>query len=309
MDWDIFISHASEDKESFVRPLALELKKRGLRVWYDEFSLSVGDSLREAIDKGLTNSRFGAVVLSTNFLQKVWPRKELAGLISKEGAGEKVVLPIWLGLQFEEVQQFSPILADKFALNSAVGIREVASKLLEIVRPELCRLQDEKVRDLVQRWQRLDKNEESLFLMEVISRLKRVVWFNNEYDERVQMLLEHGNGSDDDERPLRGLRESLYTKYNIPDQIWAIHGDGHINNSWVVSVERLIRKWTRGKATEEECWWLYDALDEDYDFDVYFILFGFPRFAISEGCRTIDENFVRLGTRNLQRASPIIGKP
>jgi hypothetical protein len=45
-EWDVFVSHASEDKEGFVRPLAEALKDRGLRVWFDEFTLRVGDSLR-----------------------------------------------------------------------------------------------------------------------------------------------------------------------------------------------------------------------------------------------------------------------
>ena len=46
----LFISHASEEKADFVRPLAHALKKQGLRVWYDEFSLKPGDSLRRSID-------------------------------------------------------------------------------------------------------------------------------------------------------------------------------------------------------------------------------------------------------------------
>ena len=70
MEWDVFISHASEDKEGFVRPLAKSLRQRGLRVWYDEFTLKVGDSLRRSIDRGLARSRYGVVVISPNFLRK-----------------------------------------------------------------------------------------------------------------------------------------------------------------------------------------------------------------------------------------------
>ena len=33
--------------------LAHALKSRGLQVWYDEFSLKLGDSLRRSIDRGL----------------------------------------------------------------------------------------------------------------------------------------------------------------------------------------------------------------------------------------------------------------
>lgn len=72
--YDVFISHATEDKEEIVRPLATALVVRGLRVWYDEFELRIGDSLRRKIDAGLANSRFGVVVLSPNFFAKNWPQ-------------------------------------------------------------------------------------------------------------------------------------------------------------------------------------------------------------------------------------------
>ena len=49
MNWDVFVSHASEDKE-FARALAEGLSKKGLSVWFDDFELKVGDSLRRSID-------------------------------------------------------------------------------------------------------------------------------------------------------------------------------------------------------------------------------------------------------------------
>jgi hypothetical protein len=51
-EWEVFISHASEDKDAVVRPFAEALEARGLKVWYDEFTLRVGDSLRQSIDRG-----------------------------------------------------------------------------------------------------------------------------------------------------------------------------------------------------------------------------------------------------------------
>jgi len=69
-EWDAFISHASEDKETFARALADALCARGFRIWYDEFTLTVGDSLRRSIDRGLAHSRFGVVILSPNFFAK-----------------------------------------------------------------------------------------------------------------------------------------------------------------------------------------------------------------------------------------------
>ncbi|MEX1028877.1 MAG: toll/interleukin-1 receptor domain-containing protein, partial [Paenibacillaceae bacterium] len=70
----MFISHASEDKKGFVRPLAKKLKEAHVEVWYDEFSLMPGDSLRRSIDKGLTQSRFGIVVLSDAFFKTTTAR-------------------------------------------------------------------------------------------------------------------------------------------------------------------------------------------------------------------------------------------
>ena len=105
MQWDVFISHATEDKESFVRPLAIELEKSGLRVWYDEFSLKLGDSLNESINKGLIESQFGIVVLSRSFFEKQWPKRELDGLVAREITEGKVILPLWHGVNHSEVCQ------------------------------------------------------------------------------------------------------------------------------------------------------------------------------------------------------------
>lgn len=82
--YDVFISHASEDKDDFVRELAEKSKVAGLKVFYDEMTLTWGDSLRAKIDYGLANSRFGVVVLSEAFFQKEWPQRELDGLFSME---------------------------------------------------------------------------------------------------------------------------------------------------------------------------------------------------------------------------------
>lgn len=71
--YDVFVSHATEDKDELVRPLAHGLQRRGLVVWYDEFELRLGDSLRRKIDLGLAASRFGVVVLSPAFFAKNWP--------------------------------------------------------------------------------------------------------------------------------------------------------------------------------------------------------------------------------------------
>jgi hypothetical protein len=69
-EYDFFISHASEDKENFVRPLANELIQLGFKIWYDELTLKLGDSLFVEISNGIKKSNFGIVVISRNFLKK-----------------------------------------------------------------------------------------------------------------------------------------------------------------------------------------------------------------------------------------------
>lgn len=131
--WDVFISHASEDKADFVRPLAETLRSSGISVWYDEFSLKMGDSLRASIDYGLANSRYGVIVASKPFFAKHWPVQELNGLWSRESAGKSVILPIWHNITAEEVREVSPMLADKFAVASTAGIDVVVQKIIDVL--------------------------------------------------------------------------------------------------------------------------------------------------------------------------------
>lgn len=133
---DAFICHASEDKDGFVRPLAERLRAEHIEVWYDEFSLRVGDSLRRSIDRGLAQSRFGIVVFSPRFFEKEWSQWELDGLVSRQMAGaDNVILPIWLDVGRDEMLAFSPPLADKLAIPGDAGMDEVVRRLGESIRP------------------------------------------------------------------------------------------------------------------------------------------------------------------------------
>ncbi|WP_186185180.1 toll/interleukin-1 receptor domain-containing protein [Burkholderia gladioli] len=134
--WGVFISHASEDKSGFVQPLAELLTTFGLKVWYDELTLTLGDSLRRSIDKGLVQSRFGVVVISPDFIRKEWPQRELDALTAREIPGGKVILPIWHGVTKEDVLAFSPPLADRLAASSSAGLEKVAKQILRAVQAE-----------------------------------------------------------------------------------------------------------------------------------------------------------------------------
>lgn len=137
MLYDLFICHASEDKEDFVRPLANALKDEHIEVWYDEFSLKLGDSIRRSIDKGLSQSRFGVVVISDSFLKKEWPQYELDGLVEKEINGkEKVILPIWHNIKYKDIFKYSPSLAGKKAAESKNGLENVVKEIINVVHPQ-----------------------------------------------------------------------------------------------------------------------------------------------------------------------------
>ncbi len=133
---DVFISHAHEDKE-VARPLAEALRQRGLTVWYDEYVLRLGDSLREVIERGLASARFGVVILSPSFFAKEWPQRELNALLARETTKRsKVLLPVWHNLTLEEVTARSPILADRLAVSSAKGILFIVEQIVQVLEAE-----------------------------------------------------------------------------------------------------------------------------------------------------------------------------
>lgn len=133
--WDVFISHASEDKGAIAQPLAAELRDRGLKIWLDETELRIGDSLRRKIDYGLTHSTFGVVILSKSFFAKGWPQYELDGIIGMSVNGDQRMLPIWHEISRDEIANHSPSLVDKIARNTALNTAaEIATEIAEVVQ-------------------------------------------------------------------------------------------------------------------------------------------------------------------------------
>ena len=135
--WDAFISHASEDKESFVRPLARRLREFGVKIWYDEFELKIGDSLSESIDRGLKESNYGIIVFSPKFFEKNWADYELKSLISKQLYGGRVILPIWYGINRDEIQKYSLYLSDIKALATEKIDDPLIDDILRVIRPDI----------------------------------------------------------------------------------------------------------------------------------------------------------------------------
>jgi hypothetical protein len=135
--FDVFISHASEDTEGFVRDLAATLTRLGLKVWFDETTLTLGDSLGAKIDQGLACSDYGVVVLSHSFfnISKSWTKAELGALLAREMQGRKVILPVRHGLTQADVAKYSPLLADKLSTLTDKGVEAVAAEIFKVVHP------------------------------------------------------------------------------------------------------------------------------------------------------------------------------
>jgi hypothetical protein len=132
--WDVFLSHASEDKVEVAVPLAQALQDRGVSVWLDKAELRIGDSLRRRIDRGMRSSRFAAVVLSEPYFAKGWPQYELDGIVTLTVGGQQSLLPIWHGVDRNAVINFSPSLGDKFARSTAdTDIDTIAAEIADMV--------------------------------------------------------------------------------------------------------------------------------------------------------------------------------
>jgi hypothetical protein len=129
----LFLSHAFEDKDDFVRPLAVALQKSGFGVWFDEYELVPGHSLLEKIDEGLRSCDYGIVVLSQDFFRKKWPRRELDGLFSRETTERNLIIPIWKGVSVDDVHNFSPILAGRLGVSADRGMEVVVNQIKRAV--------------------------------------------------------------------------------------------------------------------------------------------------------------------------------
>ncbi len=120
-EFDVFVSHAWENKKDFLDEFVDALRTLGIKVWYDTSQIKWGDSMRKHIDDGLKKSRFGVAILSPNYLAegKYWTKAELDGLFQLESVNGKTLLPIWHNLTKKEVMAYSPIIASKLAMSTA----------------------------------------------------------------------------------------------------------------------------------------------------------------------------------------------
>lgn len=133
--YDVFISHANEDKDEIVRPLVKKLKELSIKVWYDEECISIGDSIIDAITEGLERSLIGIVILSKDFFKKNWTFMELGGISIKKSVKEQKLIPIIYNIDLSEIAIKLPFLADIKAIQckDSSMIDHVALKICLII--------------------------------------------------------------------------------------------------------------------------------------------------------------------------------
>lgn len=298
MSWDIFISHASEDKETFVRPLATFLTKNKIKIWYDEFTIRLGESLREKIDEGIIKSNYGLIVISPNFIRKEWTKKELNGFFSKEII-EKTnsILPIWLNVDSKDVFNYSPILFDKFAFkNDSNNIENIGEKIIDFIKDNTFSISIAK--ENIEHFYNLSKFDIDNKFNEISFRLTKLLNYFNEINAiKIPKKFNNDEYSEIEYKKFYApIIEKIENKYDFPNGLW-IHEEFDLEESKRVKMH--LRKWLDGKMNFEECNEYYFDLDFLANIDISYIFFDIPNFSHINSIINIKEHFYKIGTRNI----------
>ena len=152
--YDVFVSHASEDKENFVKPLVMALKDNGINAWYDKHEIGWGDSFSSSINRGLVKSRYAIVVLSPYSMHKYWTNTELDTILSMESVNAQKLLPIFHNISYEEIIAQKPIISGRLGINSNEGIEYI----VEQMKKQLENIDKEHTNPNVVNYNNLDNN-------------------------------------------------------------------------------------------------------------------------------------------------------
>lgn len=307
----IFVSHASDDKELFVRPLAHALKSHGLRVWYDEFSLQPGDSLRRSIDRGLSECTAGLVVISPSFFAKEWPQRELDALFTSEVSGRSRLIPIWYQINFEMVAAASPLLADRFAIRGDLGVKEIASKIAELF-PVPAKISGDELAGIIESYQYPNEYAGEAQLLGCQYRFLKLNALKEDYQEIVDAAFSKLEDEKLDlswslEENLKLGLDELRKKYRIPNDVY-ITTDEPVNDNRYSWFMQSFAPWISGTMSTKESAEFVLSLDFD-ELDEYYILLNVPNYSISTQQRPLLEKaLVELGSGyqdSYEKLSPI----
>jgi hypothetical protein len=130
----VFLSYAGEDAD-FAREVAGALKARHIPTWYAETELKVGESLLKSINRGLTESEKGLLLISKPYLSKGWPSYEMETLLRQRIETGKKLLPLWHGVTKEDIEKVNVGLAGIYALDTGLGLDVLVQRLSEVLIP------------------------------------------------------------------------------------------------------------------------------------------------------------------------------
>ena len=118
--YDVFISHANVDKQSYVDELKKSLDKLNIKIFYDKDTLEWGDNWKDKILEGVDKAEFAIIVISENFFGREWTEKELGEFLNRQNKnGQKIILPIIHNISVKQLKQRYPVIADIQALDSS----------------------------------------------------------------------------------------------------------------------------------------------------------------------------------------------
>jgi len=288
----IFISHAFEDQETFVTPLAHALKRRGLQVWYSKFSLRLGDSIRRSIDRGLAECSAGVVVLSPFFFAKEWPQRELDALYTAEVVVRSRILPIWHEVDLAYVARVSPLLADRYAAQSSKGVDQVAAEIADQF-PASALLTGKELTSVLERFSGGGPFAEEARAAGCAYRFLLMNAFKEEYceiadnvfDKLAEDALEDFPAELD--RWLGQERERLRQEHGIPENVY-LTSDEPVGEQQSESYLEAINSWAAGALSLQDSAELVADLDR-VELDEYYILLGLPNFSFSSEQRDLLE--------------------
>lgn len=293
--YDLFISHASEDKKEFVKPLVEKLILNGYKVWYDEFTLKLGDSLFNSISKGIKNSKYGIIVLSKNFFNKKWTKRELEALISKEFYDDAdIILPIWLNINQKDVYEFSPMLVDKLAVSINKNDINIAFKAIENKFNDL--YNENYITDLVNKISKFKAIDKKKYILDMENRIKNLFYFSKEFDDWA--ISNSTIESTINQEQLERKKEfELLKKYNLPiniDHNWEYNASNIIQ-----LILKLCKKWVNRSMSIEEAAYLEFFIEDGIETDPSYILYGITRNSLKDRktYRTALTNIYKLGVK------------
>src|SRR5262245_58349196 len=97
MPWDVFVSHNRQEKP-WVREFVSQLRQLGLRVFFDEDSVSIGGEFHREVTEAIADSRTVVFVISAASTMSPWVADEIDTALhyKAQGRGRTSVLPVFM---------------------------------------------------------------------------------------------------------------------------------------------------------------------------------------------------------------------